>query len=221
MSPLQPDFPAAGALGVKICGITLPEQMEPIVAAGADALGINLWPKSKRFLPLERAASWLPVWKDRVRLIAVLVNPDNALLEAVLASGLFHQLQLHGDETPEEVAALMKRGARVIKALQVSDEISLDAIGRYACGEILLDASNPGTYGGSGTAFPWHLAALARERFPGKRIILSGGLHPANVAGAVTQARPAAVDVASGVESAPGVKDLAKVRAFIDNARLA
>lgn len=214
-----PPFPSLDRLGIKICGITQSDQMEPIVTAGADAIGINLWPQSKRHLPLATASSWLPAWHERVFLVAVVVNPSPSLLETILASGFFHAIQLHGDESPAEVAALMARGARVIKALQVHDEASLDAIGTFPCTDILLDASNPGTYGGGGVAFPWHLAALARARFPEKHFLLSGGLNPENVAQAIAEAAPAAVDVASGVESAPGLKDLDKVRAFIAQAR--
>lgn len=221
MSSPLPDFPPAGRLGVKICGITLPEQAEAIAAAGADALGLNFWPKSKRYLPLEQALSWLPRLRGSANFVAVVVNPDPGLLEDLIASKLFHSIQLHGDEPPAVVAGLMERGVRVIKALQVSDAASLDAIAAYPCADILLDASNPGSYGGGGVPFPWHLAVLARQRFPEKRFILSGGLAPGSVAQAIAEARPAAVDVASGVESAPGVKDIAQVRAFIQNARAA
>jgi len=212
-------FPPNEGLGIKICGITCAEQAQAIIAAGADALGINLWPQSKRHLPLSEARVWLPEMRHDTTLVAVMVNPSAALLEEVTLCGLFHLLQLHGDEPPELVIALMEQGHTVIKALQVRDESSLDEITRYPCTDILLDAFNPGLYGGVGTPFPWHLATLAAERFPHKRLILSGGLTPENVAEAVQQTHPAAVDVASGVESAPGVKDLAKVRAFIQSAR--
>ena len=147
------------------------------------------------------------------------VNADSLLLEQIITSRLFHSIQLHGDETPDDVSFLMERGLRVIKALQVKDESSLDCIALYACTDILLDAYNPALYGGSGESFPWHLAELARLRHPDKRIILSGGLNPDNVAEAVSQVRPAAVDVASGVESEPGIKDPAKMAAFVRNAR--
>ncbi len=220
-SALPNDFPPAARLGVKICGFTRADQAEAAVSAGADALGINLWPRSKRFLPLDEAARWLPALRERTCLAAVVVNPPAALLDELVSSNLFHLIQLHGDETPEATARLMDRGVRVIKALPVSSEESLTAAGTYPCRDILLDASNPGTYGGGGTAFPWHLAARANKLFPEKRFILSGGLNPANVAQAIAEARPAAVDVASGVESAPGIKDPDQVHAFIQNARLA
>jgi len=151
--------------------------------------------------------------------VAVLVNPDDALLEATISSGLFQALQLHGDESPAQVGALMERGVNVIKALQVRDAASLAQIGDYPCTAILLDAYNPGTYGGGGHAFPWELAVHAREMFPQKQILLSGGLTPDNVRQAVEQTHPVAVDVASGVESLPGSKDLLMVAKFIAEAR--
>jgi phosphoribosylanthranilate isomerase len=218
----MPSFPPAGRLGIKICGITTPDQAQAIIDLGADALGINFWPKSKRYLSLSQARVWLPRFHLSTHLVAVLVNPEPALLDDLLTSSpLVHTLQLHGDESPALVTGLMQRGIRVIKALQVRDATSLDAIADFPCTDILLDAYNPGLYGGAGEPFPWHLATLAKQRFPEKRLILSGGLTPENVAQAVQQTRPTAIDVASGVESGPGIKDLAKVKAFIQNARQA
>jgi phosphoribosylanthranilate isomerase len=204
---------------VNICGITQERQAREITEAGADAIGINLWPKSKRYLPLSQARGWLRALHDRICLVAVMVNPEPKLLDDIIASQAFHTLQLHGDEPPGLVHELMHRGVRVIKALQVRDRESLAAIAGYPCQDILLDAWNPGLYGGEGTVFPWELAIEARTLFPERRIILSGGLTPENVREAVRQTRPHGVDVASGVESAPGVKDLEKVRCFIAEAR--
>jgi phosphoribosylanthranilate isomerase len=212
-------FPDPHRLGVKICGITQPQQAAAIFALGADAVGINLWPKSKRHMPLAVALSALQEIAAQHTLVAVLVNPDDALLDATVASGLFRALQLHGDETPHDVERLMQRGVNVIKALQVRDAASLTQIGEYPCTAILLDAYNPETYGGGGHAFPWELAVRARELFPAKQILLSGGLTPDNVRMAVKQTQPVAVDVASGVESQPGIKDLAQVARFIAEAR--
>jgi phosphoribosylanthranilate isomerase len=203
----------------KICGLTSLDQTEAVIATGADAIGFNFWPHSKRYLPLDAARSWLPNLTSSPALIAVVVNPDAELLDALINSRLFHSIQLHGDESPQDVATLMARGVHIIKALQVRDESSLLAIADYPCPDILLDAFNPGLYGGVGEPFPWHLFELARQRFPQKRLILSGGLTPENIVQAVTQTRPAAIDVASGVESSPGIKDLDKVRAFITQAR--
>ncbi len=212
-------FPDPARHSVKICGITRPEQAAEIFALGADAVGINLWPKSKRHMSLSVAETSLGDVAAKNALVAVLVNPDDALLDATVASGLFQALQLHGDETPHDVERLMSRGVNVIKALQVRDAASLPQIGEFPCAAILLDAYNPGTYGGGGHAFPWELAVRAQEMFPTKHILLSGGLNADNVRQAVQQTHPIAVDVASGVESQPGIKDLAQVARFIAEAR--
>jgi phosphoribosylanthranilate isomerase len=205
---------------VKICGITQEQQARDIITLGADALGINFWPKSKRYLPLEKAG-WLHEIQGMTTLVAVLVNADARTLETLIEQRLVHVLQLHGDETPAEVEALQACGLQVIKALAVRDRESLRRIGEYPCESILLDAYNPGLYGGTGETFPWDLAVMAREQYPDKRILLSGGLTPANVRQAVEEVRPAGVDVASGVESAPGIKDLGMVREFIEQVRSA
>lgn len=212
-------FPDPPRHSVKICGITRPEQAAQIFALGADAVGINLWPKSKRHMPLEVAMNSLQEVAARHALVAVLVNPDDALIDAASSSSLFQALQLHGDESAKDVEILMSRGINVIKALQVRDAASLAQIGEFPCRSILLDAYNPGTYGGGGHAFPWELAVRAQEMFPDKHILLSGGLNADNVRTAVQQTHPVAVDVASGVESAPGIKDLALVARFIAEAR--
>lgn len=212
-------FPDPAHRSVKICGITSPGQAAEIFALGADAVGINLWPKSKRHMPLDVAVKSLQTLAARHALVAVLVNPDEALLEMAIVSDLFQALQLHGDETPQVVDQLMNRGVNVIKALQVRDAASLPQIGEFPCKSILLDAYNPGTYGGGGHAFPWELAVRAQEMFPEKHILLSGGLNADNVCTAVRQTHPVAVDVASGVESVPGIKDLASVERFIAEAR--
>lgn len=212
-------FPDPARHSVKICGITRPEQAAEIFALGADAVGINLWPKSKRHMPLATTESALSDVAAKNALVAVLVNPDEALLDSAIGSGMFQALQLHGDEMPHDVERLMNRGVNVIKALQVRDAASLSQIGEFPCAAILLDAYNPGTYGGGGHVFPWELAVRAKEMFPEKHILLSGGLHADNVRQAVQQTHPMVVDVASGVESQPGVKDLALVARFIAEAR--
>lgn len=212
-------FPDPAKFSVKICGITSREQARAIAELGADALGLNFWPKSKRYLPPVEAASWVEEIKPLAALVAVLVNPSDADLRQALP--LVHVLQLHGDESPDECARVMKLGLPVIKALQVRDRESLAVIGDYPCETILLDAYCPGLYGGEGKTFPWELAIEAQQLFPDKRFILAGGLTADNVAEAAAQVKPAAVDVASGVESAPGVKDLELVRRFIERAKAA
>jgi phosphoribosylanthranilate isomerase len=202
--------------GIKICGIRSATQATEIIAAGADALGFNLWEKSKRYVSLPDLKSWLPDLRDDVFLVAVVVNPSVELLSEIVESKLFHAIQLHGDETPADVEQLMERNVEVIKALQVRDRTSLGQIADFPTANVLLDSYNPGLYGGAGESFPWELAVTARDLFPDKRIFLAGGLTPHNVRSAVNQVNPFAVDVASGVESTPGVKDIELVRHFID-----
>lgn len=210
-------FPAPNQLSVKICGITRRDQAHAIVALGADALGLNFWPKSKRYLAPALAAEWVDELKPLTTLVAVLVNPTSEQLQEALS--LVHVLQLHGDESPDECARVMNLGLPVIKALQVRDRESLSVIGDYACDTILLDAYCPGLYGGEGKTFPWELALEAKKLFPDKKFILAGGLTADNVAEAVAQVKPVAVDVASGVESSSGIKDLALVKRFIEEAK--
>lgn len=214
-------FPAPDKLNVKICGLTHADQALAIAQMGADALGLNFWDKSKRYIAPAIAAAWVPALRPLATLVAVLVNPSTSLLDEVIDLNVVDVLQLHGDESPDEIARIMALGLPVIKALQVRDHASLATIGDYACETILLDAYNPGLYGGEGKAFPWELAIEAQQRFPEKKFILAGGLTPDNVAQAAAQVHPAGVDVASGVESSPGIKDLEMVRRFIDGAKLA
>lgn len=214
-------FPAPDKLNVKICGLTHADQALAIAQMGADALGLNFWDKSKRYIAPAIAAAWVPALRPLATLVAVLVNPSTSLLDEVIDLNVVDVLQLHGDESPDEIARIMALGLPVIKALQVRDHASLATIGDYACETILLDAYNPGLYGGEGKAFPWELAIEAQQRFPEKKFILAGGLTPDNLAQAVAQVHPAGVDVASGVESSPGIKDLEMVRRFIDGAKLA
>jgi phosphoribosylanthranilate isomerase len=197
---------------VKICGITRLEDALAAAQAGADALGFNFWPRSKRFIEPRAAAEIVSLLPPFVATVGVFVDPTrDEALRAAEASGV-QWLQLHGDEPPELCASLP---LPVLKAIRVRHRASLDLLDEYDVAGFLLDADAPG-YGGSGTAFDWSLAAEAARRAP---IVLAGGLRPENVADAVRQVRPWAVDVASGVESAPGVKDHEKTARFIREAK--
>ncbi|MGB8930691.1 MAG: phosphoribosylanthranilate isomerase [Anaeromyxobacteraceae bacterium] len=197
---------------VKICGITRLEDALAAARAGADALGFNFWPKSKRYVDPRVAGEIISLLPPFVAAVGVFVDPtrDEALRAAEL-SGV-HWLQLHGDESPEFCAALP---LPVIKAIRVHHRASLDALDEFDVAGFLLDADTAG-YGGSGKTFDWTLAAEGARRAP---IVLAGGLRPENVADAVRQVRPWAVDVASGVERAPGVKDHEQTARFIREAK--
>lgn len=203
---------------VKICGFTTSEDARAAIGAGADALGFNTYRGSKRYLDLAIAGEWianLPAFVDKV---AVMVNPtiDEAL--AVAALPFIDTLQFHGDESPEFCRQFAGRHIPFIKAIAVGSAADLDQLGDYHTSSILLDASVAGQYGGTGKKIDWQIARQAVERYPELQIILSGGLFPANVRDAVVEVAPYAVDVASGVESSPGVKNTVMMGEFVEEA---
>lgn len=199
---------------VKICGVTNEEDARRAIELGADALGFNLFPGSKRCVALEREAVWIAALPPLVTRVAVLVNAPLAEARRVAAHPAIDCVQLHGDEDADYCAELARGGRPFIKALRVREARDLAGANRFWTGRVLLDAHAPGTFGGTGRMFDLALAVEARERFPGLKFILAGGLRAENVAEAIRAARPYAVDVASGVESAAGRKDAAKMAAF-------
>jgi phosphoribosylanthranilate isomerase len=204
---------------VKICGVRTPAILDAAVSAGADYVGLVLFSKSPRNLSLEQAAGLAKAARDRVRSVAVMVDPDDDLIDAVAERIRPDILQLHGTETPDRVAALKARtGLPAIKAIPVSEAADVALAGAYeAADQILFDAkAAPGAMlpGGNGVVFEWSILTRARTPFA-----LSGGLHPGNVADAVRQTGAAMVDVSSGVETAPGVKDASLITQFVAAAR--
>lgn len=199
---------------VKICGITRLEDAEHAVEAGAWALGMIFWPGSKRLCDPGEAQRIGARLRRRVELAGVFVNPaldEVAALAEVVPLSL---VQLHGDEGPVFCSEVARRtGARVIKAAAVHAGSDVQALEAFHTDFHLLDTHRPGLRGGTGESFDWELARLRRSGAP---LILSGGLHAGNVADAIAATSPYAVDTASGTEAAePGVKDHAKVEAFI------
>src|SRR5919204_1549413 len=198
---------------VKICGITRPEDAELAVSLGAWALGFILWPGSVRAIDPAVAAGIGRALRRRVALVGVFVNqPLDDVERAADALGLTY-LQLHGEEGPSFCAAAAQRtGCRVIKAIRVGSVADLRDAERFHTELHLLDTAARGLRGGSGETWDWDLAAQRRSSVP---MVLSGGLTPDNVAAGIAAVRPYAVDVASGVEAAPGVKDPDKLAAFV------
>jgi phosphoribosylanthranilate isomerase len=207
-----------GHTGVKICGVTREEDALAAVEAGVDALGFNFYDKSKRVVRLAEVAAWIGGLPEDVGRVAVVVQPDEDLLRALRDSGLFHALHFHGGESDGFCARW--GGDFYIKARPLSDEASADAAAADPAHCLLLDAHAPGEFGGTGRTIDWSLAAGV-VRTTDRPVVLSGGLHPDNVAAAVAAVRPAAVDTASGVESAPGIKDADKMTAFVAAVRAA
>ena len=199
---------------VKICGITNLADGLAAAEAGADALGFVFCEQSPRYVPIEAAASVIRGLPPFLIKVGVFVNaPEDLVLRAARECGL-NLLQFHGDEPPEYCRQF---GLLSMKAFRIRDAASLAAVRNYETEAWLFDAYSPAARGGTGESFNWDLALQARSW--GRPIFLAGGLTSENVAEAVRRARPYAVDVSSGVEAAPGKKDHAKVRAFIQAAK--
>jgi phosphoribosylanthranilate isomerase len=198
---------------VKICGITRPEDADLAASLGAWAIGFILWPGSKRVADPAVAAGIARAERRRLELVGVFVNPTlDEVAHAAEVIGLTH-VQLHGDEGPAFCAAVAQRtGARVIKALGIASGADMRAIERFHTDLHMLDSGR----GGTGRTWDWRLIEQRHSQVP---VVLAGGLEPANVAEGIAAVRPWAVDVSSGVELEPGVKDPAKVEAFIRAAR--
>ena len=197
----------------KICGLTTPEGVEAAVEAGASWLGFVFYPRSPRHLTHEAARTLSLRVPDGVGRVALVVDPDDAALDALLDAVPIDLLQLHGAETPERVAAIARR-VPVMKAVGLRDAEDLAQLDAYPAAErILVDAKPPrgALPGGNGLAFDWTL--LEGREWAGPWM-LAGGLSPETVAEAVRLTGAPAVDVSSGVEDAPGVKDPARLGAF-------
>ncbi len=200
---------------IKVCGITSCEDASMALDLGVDALGFNFYPDSPRFLAPTSAGEIINRLAPLAVTIAVFVNVgDTAEVERQARTAGVDVLQLHGDESPEYCLRLS--GWKLIKALRLGSRNSPMDLDRYPVAAFLLDARDDARYGGTGLAFDWNLAKQLQTRRP---IILAGGLRPDNVRHAIRVVRPYAVDVCSGVESAPGRKDRGKLSAFIREVR--
>jgi len=202
---------------VKICGVTLADDAAHVAASGADYIGLNFWPKSKRYVAPERGSLLASVARTRgaIQVVGVFVDASVAEVADVSSRVDLDIIQLHGDESPEAVAAIAAATGRPIwKSVAIHGPGSIDHLEAWSVDVLLLDTPSAGK-GGSGTTFDWTLAADARRRYGSIKFALAGGLDPANVGAAIDAVQPWAVDVASGVEAGPGVKDAAQVAAFV------
>jgi phosphoribosylanthranilate isomerase len=194
---------------VKICGITREADALAAVELGAHALGFNFWPSSKRYIEPRRAARIIARLPPFVSVVGIFVNQPTLEVSAIGDACHLSAIQLHGDEPPEACRAFSRP---VIKAIRVRDRGSLRGLTRYPVGGFLFDTPSA-SFGGAGQTFDWSVLKSWSSRRPA--MIIAGGLTPKNVAQAIRAVRPYAVDVASGVESAPGKKDTSKMRAFL------
>jgi phosphoribosylanthranilate isomerase len=201
-------------VSLKICGVRTRDDAAMLADLGVDALGVNFWPHSKRYLDPAHAG-WLHDFEGRILRVGVWVNPPADEPLRWFREGLVDGVQLHGDESPDEVRSWCEAGIPCIKAIGADRADDLLRADRYGATALLLDAPAPGTYGGTGNTFDWSVAKECKLRHPQLPLILAGGITPANAAKAVAVVAPCALDVASGAEAAPGVKDPTKVRALL------
>jgi len=215
-------FESAPPTRVKICGLSTEETLTAALEAGADWIGLVHFPRSPRHVALDRAAALSARARGRAERVILLVDPDDALLAAALDAVDPDLIQLHGRESPERVAAIRARSGRpVMKAIGIATPADLAFLPAYAAiaDRILLDAKAPPEAtlpGGNGRCFDWEI--LRGAALP-SGTMLSGGLDSDNVADALGRTGLGAVDVSSGVETAPGAKDPAKIAAFVAAAR--
>ena len=202
---------------VKICGITRPADARAAAEAGADAIGLVFYPPSPRFLSVERAREVRDALPPFVQTVALFVNPDAAQVSQVIGRVHPAMLQFHGEETPD---FCVQFGLPFVKACRLKPGVDVLGYFRQFAGAAawLVDSFVP-EYGGVGESFDWSLVPAALRDVGDKPLILSGGLTRDNVAEALRRVRPWGVDVSSGVESAKGIKDTAKMAAFIAEVR--
>ena len=196
---------------IKICGIKTLKDALAAIEAGADYLGFNFYPKSVRFIEKPACAEITSVLKrehPQIKLVGVFVNSSVEEIKDILQTCQLDLAQLHGDETPETFAQLAPHAFRAFRGIPESNA----GYERDEAPTMLIDAAVKGVYGGSGVTADWTAAAELAKKYP---LLLAGGLTPENVADAVRQVQPWGVDVASGVESAPGEKDAEKMKAFV------
>jgi phosphoribosylanthranilate isomerase len=211
------------SLLVKICGLSTSGSVAAAIEAGADMVGFMFFRKSPRYVSLATAAALAGSARGQAAIVAITVDADEAALAEIVDGLKPDLLQLHGREPPERVTQLRARlGVPLMKVIGIASREDLDAAKAYPMADrLLLDAKAPvgaALPGGNGVPFDWRMLGGFAA---GPPIMLSGGLHSCNVAEAIRTAKPAGVDVSSGVESAPGLKDEAKIFAFIRAARLA
>ncbi|MDT1063734.1 phosphoribosylanthranilate isomerase [Paracoccus sp. CPCC 101403] len=209
------------SVSVKICGLNDPQAVDAAIKAGARYLGFVFFPKSPRHVTPLQAASLVADVPLGIARVGLFVNPDDATLESTLATVPLDVIQLHGSETPQRVTEVKAlTGLPVMKAVGVAEPEDLEAVWDYGlvADMLLIDAKAPkdaALPGGNGLAFDWRILAGRQILKPW---LLAGGLTPDNVAQAIRLTRAQGVDVSSGVESAPGVKDAEKIRNFIARA---
>jgi len=213
--------PRAGNVFIKICGITNFADAMRAIDAGADALGFNFSPRSRRCLDRRADGDWLSSVPASVLRVAVLTNPVWQELAEISDFPFIDAIQLHGEETPAFCHRLLESKIPFAKAVPVTSGDESPDVSGFFTDTVLLDSKKDGRFGGTGQTFDWSVAKAVIRDYPAMKIIVSGGLGPTNVAEAVRTMGPYGVDVASGVEMASGAKDPKLVEQFISAVRSA
>ena len=203
---------------VKICGVRNEAEAEAAIASGADALGFNLYPGSKRFVDLRCEKNWIRQLRTDISRIAVLVNPPIKDVLTLVEDDTFDAIQFHGDELPEFFEMIPPNSKPLIKAFRIRNRATLEDAGSYPVFAFLLDSYRDGFFGGTGERFDWRIINQVTLNKP---VVLAGGLTVENVGEAVRLFRPHAVDVASGVENSEGRKEERKIREFVQAVKFA
>jgi len=199
------------AVKVKICGITNVEDALAAIEMGADLIGFNFYPQSKRYVTPDQARAIIDKLPTFVDIAGIFVNAAGEHVRAVAKMCSLNWVQIHGDETPEYCEALRWISAKVMKAIRVKDAADIERANDYYTDAILLDAFHPEEYGGTGQKFDWNLVRRLQTR-----VFLAGGITPENAVEAV-EVGAYGIDICSGIESTPGKKDHEKMQKLFDN----
>lgn len=226
--PLLANFLSPKHPSLKICGITQSADAEKLAELGVPALGVNFWPQSKRFCSPEQASQFLPQLKGKIVRVGVFVNNATEHAPALMAEDCLDIIQLHGDETEEELLSFLTQGFHVIRSLALKQQQDLAQISEHYQSltqpfdnrlTLLLDAHAPGVYGGTGETIDWQQANEFIQLAQPLPVLLAGGLTPANASQALEITKPAGLDIASGAEIEPGCKDFEKVESLLRTTR--
>ncbi|MHC9543128.1 MAG: phosphoribosylanthranilate isomerase [Vulcanimicrobiota bacterium] len=201
---------------VKICGITREADASACVSLGADAVGLVFYPPSSRHVSMEQARRIIEIIPDHILTVGVFVDESPETIKTIVEYCGLRAVQLHGVESPSTAEVMKKMNVKVIKAIFVNGSPGPAEMGNYGVDAFLLEAPRGPIPGGTGTRWEWGRVKDLSKSYP---VILAGGLNPENVTEAINASLPDAVDVSSGVERAPGIKDIDKVRRFIESVK--
>lgn len=215
---MVPDLVKTGRVGIKICGIRTLDDAIRCIDLGADAIGLNFWNKSKRFVSRETVETWVDKLDPNVERIGVFVNESYDVITSLVKDGIIHSIQLHGEED-DSFCRQFSDEYKIIRATGIKDDDSVKRAKNILIETVLLDAYCGNDFGGLGHTFEWEYAKMFKLENPDRPLILAGGLCPSNVSRAINDVKPSAVDVASGVENESGYKDFELLEKFINSVR--